>query len=103
MSFTSLSDSSSGLLADLKKRPRLGRRKQRTTVLDLRYTKKTIASLEPLMKVIQHYLNEGDIEQVKEAYKLADEAHLGQFRSSGEPYITHPIAVPVIWFERAHV
>ena len=34
-----------------------------------------------------------DIKQVREAYKFADEAHLGQFRASGEPYITHPIAV----------
>jgi guanosine-3',5'-bis(diphosphate) 3'-pyrophosphohydrolase len=34
-----------------------------------------------------------DLKQVREAYKFADEAHLGQFRASGEPYITHPIAV----------
>ncbi len=39
------------------------------------------------------YLSKADIEQVREAYKFADEAHLGQFRASGEPYITHPIAV----------
>ena len=30
---------------------------------------------------------------MREAFKFADEAHLGQFRASGEPYITHPIAV----------
>jgi GTP pyrophosphokinase/guanosine-3',5'-bis(diphosphate) 3'-pyrophosphohydrolase len=30
---------------------------------------------------------------VREAYRFADEAHLGQFRASGEAYITHPIAV----------
>ena len=39
------------------------------------------------------YLDTADIRRVREAYRFADEAHLGQFRSSGEPYITHPIAV----------
>jgi GTP pyrophosphokinase/guanosine-3',5'-bis(diphosphate) 3'-pyrophosphohydrolase len=39
------------------------------------------------------YLGKADIKKVREAYKFADEAHLGQFRVSGEPYITHPIAV----------
>lgn len=41
------------------------------------------------------YLSPGDIELVRRAYRFADEAHLGQMRSSGEPYITHPIAVAV--------
>ena len=40
-----------------------------------------------------HYLTKGDLKSVREAYKFADEAHLGQYRASGEPYITHPIAV----------
>ncbi|AKJ31053.1 RelA/SpoT family protein [Caldimonas brevitalea] len=39
------------------------------------------------------YLEPADAKRVREAYKYADEAHLGQFRASGEPYITHPIAV----------
>ncbi|MCW7541047.1 bifunctional (p)ppGpp synthetase/guanosine-3',5'-bis(diphosphate) 3'-pyrophosphohydrolase [Aquabacterium sp. A7-Y] len=39
------------------------------------------------------YLDPADIKRVREAYRYADEAHLGQFRASGEPYITHPIAV----------
>ncbi len=39
------------------------------------------------------YLDEADTRRVREAYRFADEAHLGQFRASGEPYITHPIAV----------
>lgn len=39
------------------------------------------------------YLSTEEVEQVRRAYRLADEAHLGQLRSSGEPYITHPIAV----------
>ena len=39
------------------------------------------------------YLSSADIEQVRRAYKFSDEAHLGQLRQNGEPYITHPIAV----------
>jgi len=39
------------------------------------------------------YLSPGDIEQIRQAYRLADEAHLGQLRKNGDPYITHPIAV----------
>ncbi|OGB08614.1 MAG: guanosine-3',5'-bis(diphosphate) 3'-pyrophosphohydrolase [Burkholderiales bacterium RIFCSPHIGHO2_12_FULL_69_20] len=39
------------------------------------------------------YLGKADIKLIREAYKFADEAHLGQFRASGEPYITHPLAV----------
>ena len=39
------------------------------------------------------YLSSADFEQVRLAYRFADEAHLGQLRNSGEPYITHPIAV----------
>src|SRR6218665_16567 len=39
------------------------------------------------------YLDAASIEQVRQAYRFADEAHLGQLRDSGEPYITHPIAV----------
>jgi guanosine-3',5'-bis(diphosphate) 3'-pyrophosphohydrolase len=39
------------------------------------------------------YLSKAEQKQVREAYKFADEAHLGQFRASGQPYITHPLAV----------
>ena len=39
------------------------------------------------------YLSTTDIDNVRRAYRFADEAHLGQIRNSGEPYITHPIAV----------
>ena len=40
-----------------------------------------------------NYLSKAEIKQIREAYKFADEAHLGQYRASGQPYITHPIAV----------
>ena len=39
------------------------------------------------------YLPKPDLKLIREAYRFADAAHLGQFRASGEPYITHPIAV----------
>ena len=39
------------------------------------------------------YLDPADVELVRRAYRFADQAHLGQLRHSGEPYITHPIAV----------
>ena len=39
------------------------------------------------------YLSPAEVEQVRQAYRFADEAHLGQLRGSGAPYITHPIAV----------
>jgi len=50
------------------------------------------ASFATLMRKLD-YLESSDIKRVREAYRFADEAHLGQFRASGEPYITHPIAV----------
>lgn len=39
------------------------------------------------------YMTKAEVDSVRSAYKFADEAHLGQLRNSGEPYITHPIAV----------
>ncbi len=39
------------------------------------------------------YLSKAEVKLIREAYKFADGAHLGQFRVSGEPYITHPLAV----------
>ena len=39
------------------------------------------------------YLGKPEVKLIREAYKFADSAHLGQFRASGEPYITHPLAV----------
>ena len=42
------------------------------------------------------YLDSNSIEQVRQAYLFADKAHTGQWRSSGDPYITHPIAVTAL-------
>ena len=39
------------------------------------------------------YLDADSVERVRQAYVYADKAHSDQWRSSGDPYITHPIAV----------
>ncbi len=54
-----------------------------------------VASIKTLLQLCA-YLNTEDIKRIKEAYRVSDEAHLGQVRSSGEPYISHPIAVAEI-------
>ena len=39
------------------------------------------------------YLKPDEVALIKQAFHFADSAHLGQYRHSGEPYITHPVAV----------
>ncbi|WP_105253832.1 bifunctional GTP diphosphokinase/guanosine-3',5'-bis pyrophosphate 3'-pyrophosphohydrolase [Pseudoalteromonas sp. T1lg75] len=51
---------------------------------------------EGLKKKISEYLAPDDVALVQKAYVVAREAHEGQFRSSGEPYITHPVEVTQI-------
>jgi len=53
-----------------------------------------------LMKDISHYIKtKPNIDLITKAYLLAKDKHLGQMRKSGEPYITHPIAVARILAE----
>ena len=55
--------------------------------------------LQELLDKIQLYNPKCDIEVVKKAYNFADEAHRGQLRESGEPYIVHPANVAMILAE----
>ena len=50
-------------------------------------------SVSPLIERARAYLSPEDCERLKAAYRFSDEAHLGQFRQSGEPYVSHPLAV----------
>ncbi|HEY0210557.1 bifunctional GTP diphosphokinase/guanosine-3',5'-bis pyrophosphate 3'-pyrophosphohydrolase [Acerihabitans sp.] len=54
---------------------------------------------ESLNLLIQRYLPEDQIKLLRQAYLVARDAHEGQSRSSGEPYITHPVAVACILAE----
>ncbi len=49
-----------------------------------------------LVDRLKTYLSEADIEVVEKAYRFGAFAHKGQTRSSGEPYITHPLTVAII-------
>ncbi|HQY29282.1 MAG TPA: HD domain-containing protein, partial [Burkholderiaceae bacterium] len=55
-----------------------------------------VVSLAGLTRKAGAYLPKQDLRRIRDAYRFSDEAHLGQFRSSGEPYISHPIAVAEI-------
>ena len=54
--------------------------------------KHQVVSIEGLLSKLG-YLKPDEIAQVKKAFQFSDAAHLGQYRHSGEPYITHPVAV----------
>ena len=51
------------------------------------------ASLQTICEKIQSYYPEAKLDIVKKAYSFAEEAHKGQLRSSGEPYMIHPTEV----------
>ncbi len=48
---------------------------------------------EGLKARVSEYLPNEQVEYIQAAYVLARDAHDGQTRSSGDPYITHPVAV----------
>lgn len=51
---------------------------------------------EGLKESASAYLDSGQVALLKQAYQVARDAHEGQMRTSGEPYITHPVAVAKI-------
>ena len=52
--------------------------------------------LAPLLGRVRRHRPEDDTSAIVEAGRVAAGAHEGQFRRSGEPYITHPMAVATI-------
>ncbi|WP_025716941.1 RelA/SpoT family protein [Paenibacillus sp. 1-18] len=49
--------------------------------------------IEQLLKKAGAYTREADLIRIRDAYDFAEQAHSGQTRKSGEPYILHPLAV----------
>ena len=59
----------------------------------------TPAAIEPLMRALRANHPKADTGLIVRAYEVAEKAHAGQTRKSGEPYITHPVAVATILAE----
>ena len=52
--------------------------------------------LEPLFRAVRTNHPKADLALLERAYAVADKWHTGQMRKSGDPYITHPLAVATI-------
>ena len=78
--------------ASRRVRARLARRMtaQRSTVNPV---------LEPLVAVHKEFYPKADLTLLQRAYEVADQRHADQLRRSGDPYITHPLAVANILAE----
>jgi GTP diphosphokinase / guanosine-3',5'-bis(diphosphate) 3'-diphosphatase len=56
----------------------------------------TMSEAQLLLEDASSYLKPEDVRQLQAAYEFSEAAHDGQFRRSGEPYISHPVAVASI-------
>lgn len=56
-------------------------------------------ALDRLSRQLETYLSKDQVNAVRRAYYYAEQAHDGQLRSSGEHYVTHPLAVATILAE----
>lgn len=62
-------------------------------ILDKTYSPQTI---DELCQIVLHYNPKADCTRLKEIYNYSENAHEGQVRRSGEPYISHPLGVAAI-------
>ncbi len=56
-------------------------------------------ALEPVLQAAREHFPKADLSVLEQAYVVAERAHRGQLRKSGDPYITHPVAVATILAE----
>ncbi|WP_413466368.1 RelA/SpoT family protein [Micrococcus sp. M4NT] len=55
--------------------------------------------LEPLMRTVRQRATRAELMEIVRAFEVAQRCHAGQMRRSGDPYITHPVAVATILAE----
>lgn len=56
-------------------------------------------ALEPVLQAVRTNHPKAELGPIEQAYVVAEKAHRGQLRKSGDPYITHPVAVATILAE----
>lgn len=61
--------------------------------------KEQVKTAEDVFDIVASYMNKENVEMIRRAYQVAYDAHMGQFRKSGEPYIIHPVQVAGILAE----
>ena len=59
-----------------------------------------MTSADDLIKLVRHYNPKTNEDRLRDAYAFGEAMHDGQFRHSGEPYFTHPVAVAAILTEQ---
>ncbi len=80
-----------GQTAAARVRSRLARFGGRSTV--------AFPAIEPVLQAVRTNHPKTDLSVIEQAFVVAERAHRGQLRKSGDPYITHPIAVATILAE----
>lgn len=61
--------------------------------LELVHDAEPLLTIDDLCFAASNYLEASQVDEIRHAYHFADHAHEGQIRRSGDPYITHPLAV----------
>ncbi|GGZ36412.1 RelA/SpoT family protein [Streptomyces poonensis] len=83
-----------------KNRPRIDlRRLGRAAVIGPAARDKLPDAISHVVEAHRAHHPDADLEPLRRAYLLAESSHRGQMRKSGEPYITHPLAVTLILAE----
>ena len=88
-----------GALQRLTSGPEQPRLRMRHRLARLGAVRPRSAVLDPLFKIIKASHPKADLSLIEHAYRTAEQLHRGQKRKSGDPYITHPLAVATILAE----
>ena len=70
--------------------------------VDMEETDRIQQSADHVFEVMAGRVSPEDLQRIKDAFAMASEAHKGQKRNTGEPYIVHPIAVDVVTKRKKH-